>query len=138
MKLGLVSFIASVSVCSCSGSSRSTQAQAANAIAHASNEVQPTLIEAYRNENDRCVREAESLDEGKACFVKVDQTFDPVWQGRKSLAAAHDAWADELERGAAVSPSSAERLITAWCTLRRVVPPAVQLPKLPVPCESTP
>jgi hypothetical protein len=119
----------------CSSTQRSTQAQAANAVARASNDLQPVLLEAYRSENEACIAKAQSMAEGKACFLEVDARFDSTFRARRALAIAQDAWADELERTGGTTADTARRLVAAWCELARVAPKSVAVPSVGIRCD---
>ncbi len=134
MKRHGVALLALLTV-ACAGGQRKTQVAAANEVARISNELQPVVIEAYEDENRRCVRDAQSIDEGKACFAKVDARFLALFRARKALAIAQDRYATELERGGDGKEVSAGTLINTWCSFRSAAFVAgIKVPEIPVTC----
>ena len=87
-------------------------------------------------EGDKCIHEQPTMVEIQKCMDGVRAKWKPVWDGVRLFNAAHDIVADELESGGL--PPLGD-LKTAYCALRKVAPPPIVLPDIPLmPCAVTP
>lgn len=141
-------------VASCS-SELQTQARAANAIASAANGVLPQLIALYREEGIRRIRSAPDRLSAERDLRDLRAQWRPLWGdcdgpdcrggAWEGLRAAHDAWAQILERQMAGEQMSLPtviemtvRLQRNFCAVRGAVPAETRarIPAIPgVRCD---
>ena len=135
---------------SCS-SELQVHARVANGVAMAANRILPQLLEIYRTEGLRRIRQAPDRASAEHSLQELREQWRPLWGECESLPRcrggawealreAHDLWAHTLERQIAGEPLNlpsviemGQRLQTTFCAVRAAVPAESrsQIPSIP-------
>jgi hypothetical protein len=67
----------------------------------------------------------------RACWVKVDAAWAPIWEARRVVGAAQNALAAAIDAKSATDDPQ-KQLAAAWCALRAAAQPKMVLPALGV------